>query len=49
MSWLPVIGVTTLCTIMIKIKGYWMEKNKVAEPEKELGYGEEASDISRIA
>lgn len=44
MSWLLVIGVTAICIIMIKIKGYWMEKNKKTEPEKEIGYGEESSD-----
>ncbi len=44
MSLLPVIGVTALCIIMIKIKGYWMEKNKISEPEKEIGYGEECDD-----
>lgn len=36
LSLLPVIGVTALCIIMIKIKGYWLEKNKVIEPEKEF-------------
>lgn len=44
MSWLPVIGITALCVIMIKIKGYWMEKYKISEPEKKIGYGEESSD-----
>ncbi len=39
--WLPVIGVTALCVIMIKIKVYWMEKNKKSEPEIEIGYNEE--------
>lgn len=34
MSILPVIGVTALCIIMIKVKEYWMKKNKIFEPEK---------------
>lgn len=32
-SFLPVIGVTALCIIMVKIKIYWMEKNKISELE----------------
>lgn len=40
MLFLPVIGVTALCIIMIKIKGYWMEKNEITEPEKQIGYHE---------
>lgn len=34
LSFLPVIGVTALCIIMVKIKVYWMEKNEVIEPEQ---------------
>ena len=34
LSLLPVIGVTALSIIMIKIKGYWLEKNEIVEPEK---------------
>ena len=36
-SFLPVIGVTALCIIIIKVKIYWMEKNEVDEPEKKVG------------
>ncbi len=32
-SFLPIIGVSALCIIMIKIKGYWMDKNDIVEPE----------------
>lgn len=45
LSLLPVIGVSALCIIMIKIKGYWVEKNKTPEPEKKIGYSEEVTDI----
>jgi hypothetical protein len=46
LSFLPVIGVTALCIIMIKIKIYWMEKNKKSEPEKEIGLSnEEAASV----
>jgi len=41
LSLLPIIGVTALCIIMIKIKGYWMEKNKIFEPETEIGQKDE--------
>lgn len=41
LSFLPVIGVTALCIIMVKIKIYWMEKNKLSEPEKEIGLSDE--------
>ena len=34
LSFLPVIGVSAMCIIMVKVKIYWMEKNKVFEPEK---------------
>ena len=44
LSLLPVIGVSALCIIMIKIKGYWVEKNRTPEPEKKIGYSEEATD-----
>lgn len=45
LSLLPVIGVSALCIIMIKIKGYWVEKNATHEPEKKIGYSEEVADI----
>lgn len=45
LSLLPVIGVSALCIIMIKIKGYWVEKNETHEPEKKIGYSEEVADI----
>lgn len=32
-SLLPIIGVTALSIIMVKMKKYWMEKNKISEPE----------------
>ena len=35
LSLLPIIGVTALSVIMVKIKKYWMEKNKLFEPEIE--------------
>lgn len=41
LSFLPVIGVTALCIIMVKIKIYWMEKNHLSEPEKEIGLSDE--------
>lgn len=37
---LPIIGVSALCIIMVKIKIYWMGKNNISEPEIELGYNE---------
>ena len=40
-SFLPVIGVSAMCIIMVKIKIYWMEKNKVFEPEKGIGLNDE--------
>lgn len=40
LSLLPVIGVSALCIIMIRIKGYWVVKNKTPEPETEIGYSE---------
>lgn len=40
-SLLPIIGITALCIIMIKIKEYWMEKNKISEPETEIGQKDE--------
>lgn len=43
LSLLPVIGVTALCIIMIKIKGYWLEKNKIVEPENSLYKNEDRS------
>lgn len=44
LSLLPVIGVTALCIIMVKIKVYWMEKNKKSEPEIEIGYNEKIAN-----
>lgn len=44
LSLLPVIGVSALCIIMIKIKGYWVEKTETHEPEKRIGYSEEIAD-----
>lgn len=41
LSFLPVIGVTALCIIIVKMKVYWMEKHKVDEPEKEVGLSDE--------
>ena len=35
---LPVIGVSALCIIMIKVKEYWVEKNEMPEPKIENGY-----------
>lgn len=34
LSLLPVIGVSALCIIMIKIKGYWVEKIEHQNPRK---------------
>lgn len=36
LSFLPIIGVTTLSIIMIKIKIYWVEKNKISESKEEI-------------
>lgn len=46
LAFLPVIGVTALCIIMVKIKIYWMEKNKISEPEKEIGLSDE--EVARV-
>ncbi len=35
-AFLPVIGVTALSIIFVKIKVYWLEKNKISEPQKEI-------------
>ena len=45
LSLLPVMGVSTLCIIMIKIKKYWIEKNKIPEPETKIGYNEETQNL----
>jgi len=45
LSWLPVIGVTALCIIMVKLKVYWLEKNAIFEPETEIGYSEDAANV----
>jgi len=37
---LPIIGVTALSVIVIKIKVYWMKKNNIKEPEMQVGYKE---------
>ncbi len=36
LAFLPVIGVSALSIIAVKIKMYWMEKNKKCEPENEI-------------
>ena len=36
LAFLPVIGVAALSIIAVKIKMYWMEKNKKCEPENEI-------------
>ena len=36
LAFLPVIGVSALSIIAVKIKMYWMEKNKKCEPEIEI-------------
>lgn len=36
LSFLPIIGVTALSIIMVKVRIYWMEKNGMREPEKEI-------------
>ena len=46
LSFLPVIGVTALCIIMVKIKIYWIEKNKAKEPEK-VGLSDEKVEYER--
>ena len=36
LAFLPVMGVSALSIIAVKIKMYWMEKNKKCEPENEI-------------
>ena len=33
LSFLPIMGITTLCIILVKIKQYWMDKNDVFDAE----------------